>query len=109
METQEGSRLYLEWQGKTICLQPDDTLTLGTAPDAQLTLRGDFASRIHALIRSRRQYFVLQDASTNGTYLQSEDQQVKHVHRQAERLWGTGWLSCGEPLNQENAIRFRYG
>ena len=109
METQEGSRLYLEWHGQTVCLTPADTLTLGSSPQAEFKVRGDFVSRMHALIRSRRQYFILEDSSTNGTYLQSEDQRVKLVHRQSERLWGTGWLSFGEPLNEDNAIRYRYG
>ncbi len=86
----------------------DETLVLGRAEDAHLPVQAAYASRVHARINREKQYFVLTDCSTNGTYVQSEDLKVTHVHRDSVRLWGNGWLSLGESLSNDNAIRFRH-
>ena len=49
----------------------------------------------------------LVDFSTNGTYVQTEDEQVTHVHRGKLKLWGEGWISLGEPLNLGQPIHYR--
>lgn len=68
---------------------------------------GEFASRRHARIVRQHKDFYLVDFSTNGTYVQTEDEQVTHVHRGKLKLWGEGWISLGEPLNLCHPIHFR--
>ncbi len=69
----------------------------------------ELTSRSHAVIRCQHKDFFLVDCSTNGTYVQTEDEQVIHVHRDKVKLWGAGWISLGEPLHVGNPIHFRQG
>jgi len=68
---------------------------------------GEFASRRHARIVREHKDFYLVDYSTNGTYVQTEDETVTHVHRTKLKLWGEGWISLGEPLNLGQPIHYR--
>ena len=109
MEAQERSQLSLDWQNKHVTTTGADApLTLGSAAEVDLRVDGAFASRSHARIERRNHDFVLVDHSTNGTFVQTEDERVTHVHRGVLRLWGDGWLSLGEPLSADNAIRFQH-
>ena len=67
------------------------------------------SSRHHACIECQHKDFFLVDSSTNGTYVQTEDEQVTHVHRDKVKLWGAGWISLGEPLHLGTPIHFRQG
>ena len=68
---------------------------------------GHLASRCHARIEHKHKDFYLVDCSTNGTYVQTEDEQIHYVHRNSVRLWGVGWISLGEPLHARKPILFR--
>lgn len=108
MDTQEGSQLILNWQDRQLFVggsAPARAL-LGREPTSDLQLDLPFASRTHAYLEQRQQSFVLVDHSTNGTYVQTEDEQVTLVHRAEMRLWGEGWISLGEQPSAANAIQF---
>lgn len=108
--TASQSRLVLEYRGQRVALNADGSheYTLGKEADNDLQVLRDWVSRYHASFRVDHQYFVLVDHSTNGTYVQTEDEQVTHVHRHDLRLWGQGYLSLGEPLEAQSAIRFEH-
>ena len=111
MDAQERSPLILSWQGAHAVL--DDRrprLTLGSRPADGVAIgsAGRYASRSHATIERRKQSWVLVDHSTNGTFVQTEDEQVRFVRRGELRLWGDGWIGLGSPLTPESAIRFRH-
>ena len=111
MEAHHDAQLVLNWQQISATLGgADKAVSLGTGPTADLSISGasasQFASRAHAHIERRKQGFVLVDHSTNGTYVQTEDERIAMVHRGEMRLWGAGWISLGEPLMPETAIRF---
>ena len=108
MDARERSHLVLNWHDRRLDLDGSAPALLGTRRDADLIVDGRFASRRHAHIERRNRDFVLVDHSTNGTYVQNEDERVTHVHRAAFRLWGDGWISLGEPLSLDNAIRFEH-
>ncbi len=108
MDAREASQLVLDWHDRQLTLDDDQRIELGTADGAHLTVSGTNASRIHAHIEHRKQFFVLVDHSTNGTYVQTEDEQVTFLRRGEFRLWGDGWIALGEPLSAETAIRFRH-
>jgi len=110
MDAQERSQLVLDWRDRRVVLDGDrQSLSVGSLPDANLTVSRRFTSRHHARIERRNQSCVLVDHSCNGTFVQTEDERVLFVRRGEIRLWGEGWISLGEPLTEESAIRFRNG
>jgi len=108
MDAREASQLVLDWHDRHVTLDEARSAELGTDADADLTVSSRSASRKHAHIEHRKQYFVLVDHSTNGTYVQTEDEKVTFLRRGELRLWGDGWIALGEPLSPESAIRFRH-
>ena len=108
MDAREASQLVLDWHDRQLTLDGVGPVELGSADGADLTVSGGSASRSHAHIEQRKQYFVLVDHSTNGTFVQTEDERVTFLRRGELRLWGNGWIALGEPLSQESAIRFRH-
>jgi pSer/pThr/pTyr-binding forkhead associated (FHA) protein len=109
MEAHGRSNLVLDWHDHKVTHDGgDSTLVLGSQPDVDLRLPREFTSRHHARIERRNHDFVLVDTSTNGTYVQTEDERVTYVHHGVLRLWGEGWISLGEPLSGDAAIRFQH-
>lgn len=108
MDAREASQLVLDWHDRQITVDDDLEIVLGSADGADLTVDSGLASRVHARIEHRKQFFVLVDHSTNGTFVQTEDEQVTFLRRGELRLWGNGWIALGEPLSTETAIRFRH-
>ncbi len=108
MDAHEASQLVLDWHDERLAVGGDDAILLGTCENSDLILTGSHTSRSHARIEYRKQFFVLIDHSTNGTFVQTEDEQVTFVRRGELRLWGNGWIALGERLNADSAIRFRH-
>ncbi|MCZ6710761.1 MAG: FHA domain-containing protein [Gammaproteobacteria bacterium] len=107
MDAHDRSQLVLDWQDQRASLSGDaEALVLGAADDAQISIPGTFTSKHHACIERRNEDFVLVDHSTNGTFVQTEDEHITFVRRGEMRLWGSGWISLGEPLTPQAAIRF---
>ena len=107
MDAHDRSQLVLDWQSRHASLSGDvELLRLGASVDAELPVQRTFTSRSHAHIERRKDDFVLVDHSTNGTFVQTEDEQITFLRRAEMRLWGTGWISLGEPLTADAAIRF---
>ena len=108
MEAHDDSQLVLNWQQHNATLGgAGEAVSLGSGDGSDLSVSGEFASRNHAHIERRKQDYVLVDHSTNGTYVQTEDERISMVHRGEMRLWGAGWISLGEPLAPHTAIRFQ--
>lgn len=109
MDAQERTPLILTWHDRRAVLDERcDTLTLGSLGAADLQVPGRHTSRSHATIERRKHDYVLVDHSTNGTFVQTEDERVTFVRRGEIRLWGDGWLSLGDRLSEDSAIRFRH-
>lgn len=104
-----GPSLILTWHEQEIVVPADEALLfgIGSAPANELEVQGQFVSRYHAVLRWQNNSFELIDRSTNGVFVQLEDTQVRLVHRTNFRLWGSGYLSFGEPLNEDNCLSFR--
>lgn len=83
-------------------------LSLGTLASCGLQVAGEYTSRHHATVLRRKHAYVLVDHSTNGTFVQTEDERVTFVRRGEVRLWGEGWISLGHALVDTSAIRFRH-
>lgn len=109
MDAQERSPLVLNWHNRCAVVDPrQGCITLGSEPESGLRVAGTFTSRQHATIERRKHSYVLVDHSTNGTFVQTEDERVAFVRRGELRLWGEGWISLGDPLSETSAIRFRH-
>jgi predicted component of type VI protein secretion system len=103
-----ATRLVLSFGGRQQSFTFDDAaeFCVGRDPACDFELVRPFASRHHARIVCRRQSFWLFDESSNGTFVRNEDETVLYLHRRSVRLWGTGWLSFGEPLMAESVVNF---
>jgi len=69
------------------------------------------ASRLHATIHCKQGVYVLEDLSTNGTYVVKKDQPPVYVHRDTLTLDGegiiaTGFLPEAEAIAKGDAISF---
>ena len=105
-------RLILEIADTTLEFVPskdgvEPCLRLGKDAVNDLVMQHEATSRAHASIEFKNNDFFVVDSSTNGTYVQTEDQVVTHVHRRSLRLWGCGWISLGTPVNDGQPIYFR--
>lgn len=108
--TSPGIELVLVCRGRELRLPGDSgsSLSIGLHRENNLVMTGTYLSRRHATLHWRRNRFELVDHSTNGSFVQLEDGQISHVHRTSVHLWGTGFLSFGEPLTVSSAIRFSH-
>jgi len=109
MDTQEDSQLVLSWQDTKLQVggQAPARALMGREPSTELPINLPYASRSHAYVEQRQHDFVLVDHSTNGTYVQTEDEQVALVHRSEMRLWGEGWIGLGEQPTASNAVHYQ--
>jgi len=84
-------------------------ISLGRDPHCDVVLDGDYVSRTHARIRFERGKFVLEDCSTNGTHVRTNDGNVVFLRREKLPLWGNGVFSLGKPLSESGTqlIDFR--
>jgi pSer/pThr/pTyr-binding forkhead associated (FHA) protein len=105
-----ATRLVLSFDGRQRSLSFDTRaqFTVGRDADCDFQVARPFASRHHARIVCKRQSFWIFDESSNGTFLRNEDETVLYLHRRGARLWGTGWLSFGEPLMAESVVSFSH-
>ena len=108
MDSRETSQLVLDWHDRQVVAPENGELSLGKSVQSNLTVPGEFTSHRHAHIERQKQYYVLVDHSTNGTFVQTEDERVTFVRRGEFRLWGDGWIAPGEPLDPETAIRLKH-
>lgn len=101
--------LYLTYAGKEVHLtEASGELTLGRGPRCGLIVCSNSVSRLHGTIRCQNGKIVYKDQSTNGTYIRTlegkrfADGQDVVVHNEQWVSDGTGMLSLGEPLTENN-------
>ncbi len=104
--------LGLEYRGRKLNLEGlKPPMFMGRGDQCQLVVESEFASRMHAFIESKKDYFVLTDQSTNGTYLVSAEGERMYLKRESVRLPGSGVISLGirPEADDDNLVRFRIG
>lgn len=82
----------------------DGPLTIGRSPDSTIVLSSGVASRNHADIQLADGRFILNDHSTNGTFLVidgSEPQEIKHG---SVELTGAGTLVIGAAPSDKDGV-----
>ncbi len=86
----------------------DAPITIGRESVCALTIASQFASRVHAHVEYRRDKFVLQDRSTNGTFVTSDSGQEVFLKGESLPLSGHGIISLGCPLLAQTGEILRY-
>jgi adenylate cyclase len=104
--------LEIEYQGRRLSVGPEDLpFIVGRDPTvATLAVRTEVASRDHFHIDYRRGKFVLQDNSTNGTWVQLDGQEAPvYLRREETPLTGGGTIAVGRAISEgdPHLIRFR--
>lgn len=96
MVSAENQCLRLQYGPLTLQVGPDlSDVLMGRAEENHIAVLNDEASRQHAQILYRRGQFLLNDLSTNGTYVKKEGLQPFLVRRDSIVLDGKGILSLG--------------
>lgn len=83
-------------------------ITLGRQIHNDLVIDDKRVSRSHARIEYRRGKFVLIDQSTNGTYVQAEGEETKHLIYDEMVLDGQGVISLGHKITSDSPEEIRY-
>ena len=105
-----NSLLELRYHGEKVVLdRTTKGLVLGRGEHGGLVVEAPLVSRVHARIEYRRGKFILQDRSTNGTFVRTQDGEVVYLRREEIPLWGAGSISLGRSTERESEelIAFR--
>ncbi|MGV6852439.1 MAG: adenylate/guanylate cyclase domain-containing protein [bacterium] len=71
---------------------------MGRDPHSDIIVDAEWVSRNHASLEIRQRSFVLVDRSTNGTYVQIEDEEPVFLHRDEMQLRKQGVISLGQNI-----------
>ena len=85
-------------------------LRIGRDKENDLVVESHFASRQHARVYPREGHFVLQDLSSNGTYLLADGASAEMLLRREEAVLAErGWIGLGNSATRhgDHALRFR--
>ena len=97
--------LRLKYRDREITRRRDkDSITMGRAPDCDLVIASNRASRKHCVIERRQDRFVLADQSTNGTYVTAEGGTEISLRREEFRLGKHGWIAFGQPRAEAEEV-----
>ena len=92
------ARLRLKYLGLDIARRRgSDSLTIGRDAGCELVVADTKASRQHCTIKRRQDRFVLQDHSTNGTFVTVVDEMEVVLQREEFALRKHGWIAFGQP------------
>lgn len=83
----------------------DSTLngfTLGRANECDLSILNKYVSKQHAHIKYSDGEFVLQDISTNGTFIETDELGKVRLQGQKVYLYGEGKISLGTPIDRDD-------
>jgi adenylate cyclase len=103
-----ASSVTLTYNGIEHLLTGDMTWTIGRTSECEIQIKSNSVSRSHVSITFHRGKILLQDLSTNGTYIRidtgsgsSTDQDI-YLHREEWPMIGKGILGLGEPIRENN-------
>ena len=101
--------VILNYQGVEYSLTEDQfELTIGRTPDCRIQVQSSAVSRSHLTIKFHQGKILLQDHSTNGTYIGTHTEsgllsgQDMYLHREDWSMTGKGVLGIGEPIVENN-------
>lgn len=97
--------LRLQYRDREVIRRREnDSITMGRAPDCDLVIATNRASRKHCTIERRQDRYVLADQSTNGTYVTTEGGSEILLRREELRLGQHGWIAFGQPRAETEEV-----
>jgi hypothetical protein len=91
--------LNLRWRDNTMTLIPESpSLTIGRGDHSDIQIESELASRSHARLGFQQTNFILADQSTNGTFVQIDDDDEVFLHHEQIVLRGRGVISLGRHI-----------
>jgi len=113
--TDSLSRLILNYQGIAYSLSENETeLIIGRTPGCLIQVESSSVSRSHLTIKFQQRKILLQDHSTNGTYIRTHAETGGYtghdiyLHREEWSMTGKGVLGLGEPLGKDNPFLIHF-
>ena len=102
--------LKITCQGNLVVMRSDGPgMRIGRDKENGLVVESHFASRVHARLFSREGHFVLQDLSSNGTYLLADGNSAEILLRREEAvLSDRGWIGLGNSATRHGDHTLRY-
>ena len=94
----------------TIVRSTGPSVKIGREKDNDVVVDSQFASRVHARVFAREGHFVIQDQSSNGTYLLADGNSSEILLRREEAVLGErGWIGLGNSATRhgDHALRYR--
>lgn len=97
--------LVVSYEGENFKVGEFDKLCIGRDHEkVAICVRHKNASRNHCSLMFHRGKFILQDHSTNGTYVVQHGQEEVFLKREATTLLKNGKISIGQPCKNSEAI-----
>ena len=105
----ESARMQIDYRGRTFTIvQQSNLMLIGRDASCQIVVLGAKTSRQHAALEWRRGKFVLEDRSTNGSFVLPDGGQLIHLRREELVLQGAGLIGFGEQPREGGAAVVRY-
>lgn len=102
---QASRSLVVDYEGERYEVNQIDKLCIGRDQGkVAIFVRHRNASRNHCSLMFHRGKFILQDHSTNGTYVAQQGQEEVFLKREATTLLENGKISIGQPCENSEAI-----
>ena len=91
--------LNLRWRDNTMTLIPESpSLTIGRGDQSDIQIESELASRNHARLGFQQTNFILTDQSTNGTFVQIDNDDEVFLHHEQIVLRSRGVISLGRHI-----------
>ena len=105
----ESARILIDYCGRTFTVaQQSNLMLIGRDASCQIVVSGAKTSRQHAALEWRRGKFVLEDRSTNGSFVLPDGGQLIHLRREELVLQGAGLIGFGEQPREGGSAVVRY-
>ncbi len=107
---QRETVLKITYQGEArVVRSSGDGLRIGRDKTNDLVVDSPYVSRLHLRVFAREGHFVLQDISSNGTYLLADGSAAEILLRREEAVLGErGWIGLGNTAAQHGDHTLRY-
>ena len=105
----ESARMQIDYSGRSFTIaQQSNLMLIGRDASCQIVVSGAKTSRQHAALEWRRGKFVLEDRSTNGSFVLPDGGQLIHLRREELVLQGSGLIGFGEQPREGGPAVVRY-
>lgn len=105
----DALRLTLSYHDEVRELNGDSVaITIGRGAACDIITRNSYASRLHAKVERRGDFFAITDLSKNGTYVKNREDKWVLLESAETLIWGYGMISLGKPIDPEDKELIRY-